>query len=171
MSILKMLIRTNEGGTEGYFPRKILFRALLIMSPTSTFKTSPIRSSVSRVGFQGFVSKLLIKDWLSPAFSAKALPEIRCRLRSRIRSRTTSAQISSRRWSFDTPPFVSDTGLDCAYHYTDTRLRSEITRKANCSRVRLRELKSSPSMKDSGLCRVLRDGEKCLATRHSQLWR
>jgi hypothetical protein len=43
-------------------------RAWLMISPTSTFKTSPIRSRVSRVGFHGFVSILLINDWLNPVF-------------------------------------------------------------------------------------------------------
>jgi hypothetical protein len=44
------------------------------------------------------------------------LPEMRCRFRSRIRSRTTSAQISSRRRSFATPLLVNDNEVDSAYH-------------------------------------------------------
>jgi hypothetical protein len=36
----------------------------------------------SPTGDHGFVSKLLISDWLNPDFSARTLPEIPCRFRS-----------------------------------------------------------------------------------------
>ena len=47
-----------------------------------------MRRSVSSVGFQGFVSIVLINDWLKPDFSANEFPDIRRRFRSAIRSFT-----------------------------------------------------------------------------------
>ena len=58
---------------------------------------------MSKVGFQGFDSNVLIKDWLSPAFPASAFMESPFLWRSSLRSFTTSAQTASRFVSLDTP--------------------------------------------------------------------
>lgn len=74
----------------------------MITSPSSTSSTSAIRRRVSRVGFHGFASKVLINDWLRPAFAARLFMERPCFRRSSLKSFTTSAQIASRVLSLDT---------------------------------------------------------------------